>query len=187
DSAAGRVLMRLRILLVAAVASTAACSLLFDWNRYEGSPGAIDASGYEGATQAEVGADDAGTEGGEDTGSDGGVKWGDLSNPFAWETYNLTNVNVGLAGFAGGAYDGTYVYLAGNPVARHDVGRRLDDPNSWSYVSLTPWNAGARAFIGASFDGRYVYFGSSDTTHVVARFDTTQEFQEKGSWSFFDL
>ena len=97
--------------------------------------------------------------------------------------------------FAGGTFDGRYVYFAGrgNYAARYDTqGSSFEDPTAWSYFTITGLTpAVPGAFAGAAFDGRFVYFVPSITgaTHesVVARYDTQGPFTVIGSWSSFDM
>jgi hypothetical protein len=83
----------------------------------------------------------------------------------------------GTAGFAGGTFDGRYVYFAGNA---GKVGR---------YDTTMPFGASG-GFGGAVFDGRYVYFvpylhGVAES--VAVRFDTLGVFGAADSWATFDL
>ena len=64
------------------------------------------------------------------------------------------------AGYAGGAFDGRYVYFApssSGDILRFDTLGALSDLGSWSTFAAAT-KLGAAAFSGAVFDGRYVYF-----------------------------
>jgi hypothetical protein len=93
----------------------------------------------------------------------------------AWSGFDTTSVKAGPS-FAGGAFDGRYVYLLPNNespnalVARYDTEATFNSAASWSTFDLTSANAGAKGFIGAAFDGRYLYLVPS-SGGVVARFD----------------
>ena len=115
----------------------------------------------------------------------------------AWEVFNTTTVNKRAQFFAGGAFDGRYVYFA---PATTGVVTRLDTTvaggfqlaSSWSTFDVAglPGDSGAAGFSGAWFDGRYVYFVPHGLggvpTGVVARFDPTGSFASPGSWATFD-
>src|SRR5262249_39743795 len=86
--------------------------------------------------------------------------YNNIDNRDFWQTYDIT-INKPLAhDFAGGTFDGHYVYFApflSGVVARYDVGKDFDDPDAWS-VFDTGSELGAQGFIGAVFDGQFVYF-----------------------------
>ncbi len=95
----------------------------------------------------------------------------------------------GTAGFAGGTFDGHYVYFAGNAgrVARYDTTLAFGAPGAWSDYSPTGPSGG---FGGAVFDGRYVYFVPylhGVVESVAVRYDTLGVFNQADSWATFDL
>jgi hypothetical protein len=122
----------------------------------------------------------------------------DLSSASGWTFFDASTLSANAKGFAGGAYDGRYVYLAPQNagfvdglVARYDtLGGGLNVSSSWKFFDVSTVNSGARGFVGAAFDGKYVYFvpwqNLSGYDGVVARFDTTAPFATAASWSFFD-
>jgi hypothetical protein len=81
----------------------------------------------------------------------------------------------GLVSFAGGTYDGRYVYLAPAPnwppfVTRFDTRASSDaGASAWSVFDTGTLHPGAHGYFGAVFDGAYVYFVPNQDA-VVARF-----------------
>jgi hypothetical protein len=92
----------------------------------------------------------------------------------AWTFFDITQVNAAAIGFAGGAFDGRYVYLVPNTgtlVARFDTTAAFGTPGSWSTFDLqAQLGSGLGPFEGAVFDGEFVYFVPSGDG-LVARFD----------------
>jgi hypothetical protein len=72
--------------------------------------------------------------------------------------------------FAGGAFDGRYVYFSprqGTSVIRVDSLGDFEDPASWSAYDVKSTVSSLDALGGAVFDGEYIYFTSSDSTIVL--------------------
>jgi len=189
---------------------TAACSAIIGLDAPPAETGAPDAtSGADGSldTGADVMSSDAGTDSG--TASDGGVTPPTCATLASGSPYfPLTPTTVddagtsnwsfmgvgplpgsGTAGFAGGTFDGRYVYFAGNAarVARYDTTLAFNAPGAWSnYAPMGPTGG----FGGAAFDGRYVYFVPylhGVVESVAARYDTLGVFNQADSWATFDL
>jgi hypothetical protein len=124
----------------------------------------------------------------------------DTGAPFttatSWSTFDTRTVNSGPQGFAGGAFDGRYVYLVPNGqgsynglVTRYDTTSSFALPGSFQTFDLSTVNLAAKGFVGAAFDGRYVYFvPSNDGTPDgrLVRYDTLGGFASAGSYSTFD-
>jgi hypothetical protein len=121
----------------------------------------------------------------------------------SWSTFDTTTLSSSAKGFAGGAFDGRYVYLTpysngdsyDGVVVRYDSEASFATASSWSMFDLTTVNQAAKGFGSAAFDGRFVYFvpyadatsGVSPTYDgVVARYDTLADFASTTSWSTFD-
>ncbi len=125
----------------------------------------------------------------------------------SWAVFRLDASSVGTQGegFAGGVFDGRYVYFvpyysdAGSyhgEVARYDTNGDFQSPGSWA--AYDPGSEGLDAatgydldgFRGCTFDGRYVYFvphyNGMGRHGAVMRFDTRGDFQSLSSWSAFD-
>jgi len=107
-----------------------------------------------------------------------------------WLAYNISPVgSIGTQGYAGGTFDGRYIYFAGLGVkiARYDTTGAFDDPASWLGFGPTP----AAGFAGAVYDGRYVYFvpnaHSGGPVSLAARYDTLGAFNAASSWTLLDL
>lgn len=117
-----------------------------------------------------------------------------------WTTLDLATVGADAI-YLGGAFDGRYLYLAGNSnygapqvrFARYDTQGSLSSASSWLViVPTTLVDANAYGFKGAAFDGRYVYYvprntGPSPPGGLVVRYDTQSAFDQAGSWSKYDL
>ncbi len=113
----------------------------------------------------------------------------------AYDLFDTTSLNGNPAGFAGGSFDGRYVYFApyvgtGSLVTRFDTTADFETSGSWSTFDVSAVNGGMAGYLGAVFDGRYLYFvpfGSSGETGLVVRYDTTLAFDATTSWRTFDL
>jgi hypothetical protein len=120
-----------------------------------------------------------------------------FANPASFDMFDATSVNFNASGFAGGAFDGQYVYFApyvgtggnGHVATRYDTKASFDSATSWAALDLTTLNAGASGFFGAVFDGRYVYYvpNGSGLSGLVACFDTQASFGSSAGWTFFDM
>jgi hypothetical protein len=92
----------------------------------------------------------------------------------AWTFFDLTVVNASATGFAGGAFDGRYLYLVpnvGTVLARYDTTAAFGTAGSWSTFDLqAQLGSGLGPFEGAVFDGEYLYLVPSGDG-LVARFD----------------
>ncbi len=111
----------------------------------------------------------------------------------SWTSFDITTAYPKANAFAGGVFDGRYVYFApyyasGVPsgeVARYDTQASFNSAGAWMAFDTTPVTTTAMACWGAVFDGRYVYMvpwlGSQ-----IQRYDTTLPFGQQTSWSAFD-
>jgi hypothetical protein len=93
-------------------------------------------------------------------------------------------VDSSAEGFAGGAFDGRYLYLfprendAGwhGYVTRYDVSKSFTEAASWEVYGIHAVDGGAKGFGGGVFDGRYIllvpYYNGAAYHGHVARFDT---------------
>lgn len=92
----------------------------------------------------------------------------------AWTFFDITQVNAAATGFAGGAFDGRYIYLVpntGTVLARYDTTAAFGTVGSWSTFDLqAQLGSGLGPFEGAVFDGEYLYLVPSGDG-LVARFD----------------
>jgi hypothetical protein len=112
----------------------------------------------------------------------------DFSLSTSWTTYDPGDAGLGgnADGFAGGAFDGRYVYFSPHSdeipgedeVLRYDTRGSFTDLSSW--MLFDPPGAGVGSGVdgryGAVFDGRYVYFPlanfNQETHGEVLRYDT---------------
>jgi len=125
---------------------------------------------------------------------------GNFSTAGSWSAYDAS-ITSGLTtkGFAGGVFDGRYVYFVpdkyfgafhGN-VLRFDTTGNFSNAGSWS-----AYNAGntsgltTKGYASGVFDGRYIHFipDYNGTAYhgTVLRLDTTGDFNTAGSWSAYD-
>ena len=116
----------------------------------------------------------------------------------AWETFDTATINAEAVGFAGGVFDGRYVYLVPSEnggaydgiVARYDTEAAFDAGAAWETFDTTTINAEAVGFAGGVFDGRYLYlvpsYSGSSWDGVVARYDTEAAFDAGSAWETFD-
>ncbi|MFO0670529.1 MAG: hypothetical protein U0235_13020 [Polyangiaceae bacterium] len=142
------------------------------------------------ARDAGVALSDASGADGEPT-ADGGVSYAPLDAKDAWATFDPTSLLAAARGYAGGTFDGSYVYFAPSGtglVLRCDTRKDFGSAAAWSVFDTTSLDAGATQFTGAIFDGRYVYFVPFGEGHArfFARYDTTGEFSSAGAWAVFD-
>ena len=131
--------------------------------------------------------------------------YSNLGDKAQWSTFDMTTVNANAKGFAGGAFDGRFIYFvpennspgfAGNGydgvVSRYDTQAGFASASAWVTFDVSTVNPAAVGFFGAAFDGRYVYFVPRAGL-TVTRYDTqaatTQgaAFTEAAAWSTFDL
>ena len=125
---------------------------------------------------------------------------GDFSMESSWDAYDAGSTD-GLAtkGYAGGAFDGRYLYFAPFYSSSAFHGRILRYDTQGSFTSNGAWSAYdasstdsllAVGYSAATFDGRYVYFVPStmatDVHGVVLRFDTHGDFASSQSWAAYD-
>ncbi|MBS0625612.1 MAG: hypothetical protein JSS32_06145 [Verrucomicrobia bacterium] len=110
---------------------------------------------------------------------------------------NLATISTASVGFAGGVYDGRYVYLVPNAnlstwsgqITRYDTTQPFSLTTSYSFFDLATINTFNRGYFGGVFDGRYVYFvpnNNGTPSGLIARFDSLLTFTSSSSYSFFD-
>ncbi len=123
------------------------------------------------------------------------------SQPFAgdasWSTFSTQTLDAGAAGFAGGTFDGRYLYLVpsnnGAPdgvVTRFDTTQPFTSASSWSTFAMTQLVPAAKGYFGAVYTGTYVVFvpaGGATPLPLVAAYITTQPFTSPSSWLTYDL
>jgi len=87
--------------------------------------------------------------------------------PYAWSFFNTTRLNAKSKGFAGGVFDGRYIYLAplfldsknfNGLVTRYDTTLPFKSSRAWSFFDTSKINTNSKGFVSAIFDGKYVYF-----------------------------
>lgn len=127
---------------------------------------------------------------------------GDFADTSSWATFDPGAHGVGSRseGFAGGVFDGRYVYFvpwadsAGyhGEVMRYDTLADFQSAGSWEAFDPGSHGVGTDAdgYRGAAYDGRYVYFApvyNGTAFHgEVLRYDTQGAFAQAVSWTTFD-
>jgi len=127
---------------------------------------------------------------------------GAFSDIASWRTFDPSKNGVGddPVGFAGGAFDGRYLYFAPfiNSTGRHGEVLRYDTTAAFEVAaSWITFDAGAHGvgdeigYSGAVFDGRFVYFVANCSVDNLPhgefrRYDTAGDFRNVSSWTAYD-
>jgi hypothetical protein len=125
---------------------------------------------------------------------------GPIDSASSWSSYDTTRLNFNAYGFAGGAFDGKYVYLVPNVngvVVRYDTtAGAFSSSSSWAFFNSSRVKLLAKGYFGAAFDGRFIYFVPDidpslyyytyTPSGLAVRYDTTQSFFAVTSWTTFD-
>ena len=105
----------------------------------------------------------------------------------SWDSFDPTSLDAAAVGFAGGVFDGKFVYFVPQEhaiVLRHDASAAAQ--SGWQKFDLAPLQLGTlSAFWGGVFDGRGITL-APEGDGVAVRFDTTGSFTSASSWSKFD-
>lgn len=103
----------------------------------------------------------------------------DFTSPASWSTFEATTVDAKADGFAGGGFDGRYVYFIpfeDTHVARYDTHGPFGSASSWTTFDVASLGADAKEYWGCAFDGRWLYLSPytflSTQSPLVLRFDT---------------
>lgn len=125
---------------------------------------------------------------------------GEFKAASSWAAYDAGNTD-GLTtlGYAGGVYDGRYVYYVPfstskfrhGRVLRYDPKGDFKDASSWSaYDAGFTDRLHTKGYTGGVTDGRYLYFAPFGYTPFghgrVLRYDTQGGFKKASSWSGYD-
>jgi hypothetical protein len=128
--------------------------------------------------------------------------YNDVTKQLNWQSSPLATVFGGITNaFAGGAFDGRYVYAVptNTSTGASSIVQRFDTQGTWANgagwsafnMATAPGGTNAKGYYGAVFDGRYMYFTPFHTgsaTHgLVARYDTKGLFTDTKSWTFLDI
>jgi hypothetical protein len=119
----------------------------------------------------------------------------DFTNPAAWTFFNITaNFPSIPRGFAGGAFDGRYIYLAPRnhfKAVRYDTTKLFQSASSWEVSDIQyVGNSADKGTAYATFDGRYVLYRAYSNivanlvSSTLIRFDTKSPrgFSDYRSW-----
>jgi len=106
-----------------------------------------------------------------------------LSDLSAWTTFDIPSnlANAAALGFAGGAFDGRYIYFVPNvrsvspftlnsTLVRFDTTRDYLQASSWETYDLTKVTKNGGGYLGAVFDGEFLYL-VPNRSNVMLRFD----------------
>ncbi len=120
----------------------------------------------------------------------------------AWTMFDADSAGVGTDpdGYAGGVFDGRYVYFAPwdngsgrhGEVLRYDIQGDFHTAASWSTFDPGANGLGSDpdGYEGIEFDGRYLYFApyfnGSQFHSEILRYDTQAAFNALTSWAIFD-
>jgi hypothetical protein len=115
----------------------------------------------------------------------------DTSAPFedatSWETFDPLTLDPDATAFAGGTYDGRYLYLSPrfhDLALRHDTNAPLAE--GWEIFDIEPLvGIAGLGYYSAVYDGRGVVF-VPELDGLAVRFDTASPFVASSSWSTFD-
>lgn len=132
----------------------------------------------------------------------------DVSRPFkdigSWQVFNPKPANTPKKGYAGGIYDGRYVYFIPKgdddnrafmhgEVMRYDTRAPFDSASSWTMFdpSSNGMTQAARGYNGGVSDGKYLYlapFLNANGPHGdVLRYDLSKPFDQISSWTTIDV
>jgi hypothetical protein len=120
-----------------------------------------------------------------------------FSMPTSFDLFDMAAVTTKAQGYAGGAFDGKYLYFApyvgavgdATIAVRFDSTASFTTKGSWSSFDMSTLASAAIDYAGAVFDGRYVYFvpNGGSQSGFVTRYDTQGTFTDAGAWSVFDM
>ena len=125
-----------------------------------------------------------------------------FSSVNSYTVFNLTAVGSALIGYAGGAFDGRYIYLAparggvglsiNSTIVRYDTTQSFNLTSSYSIFNTQQIDSTFTYFYGGIYDGRYVYFvpylsGLTDYSGSIFQYDTSLPFSSAGSYTIFNL
>lgn len=121
-----------------------------------------------------------------------------FTNAASWDSYDARAIGEGTVGYAGGTFDGRYIFFAPgyngtahhNKVLRYDTQGTFNDPSSWDFFNASDLVGETTSYAGAVYDGRYVYFvpynSDSGTHSKFLRYDSQDTFTDDDSWDVFD-
>ena len=115
----------------------------------------------------------------------------------SYSVFDTTTVNINSKGFAGGVFDGKYIYFVPNNISgtlsgqitRYDITSSFTSATSYSVFDVTTVNANSKGFCGGIYDGRYIYFipYTGGTSGQITRYDIYQSFTSAISYGTFDM
>jgi len=182
-----------RLATASALALVAACvaRVVVGCGSFSGSDGSDTDASDDGAPGSPL---DAGAPDGMSN-QDGGADYGDIADSKRWTAIDIGNFVSGANAYAGGAFDGRYVYLTpslGSRFVRFDTTQPTANMAAWELYDL---GSSDRLWQSCAFDGRYVVSAPYATqsggldNDLLVRFDTSGSFMGDGgaAWSTYDL
>jgi hypothetical protein len=121
---------------------------------------------------------------------------GQFTDKASWSVFDTSAIGSQTIGFAGGVFDGRYVYLIPlyselGVVVRYDTELEFTKAASWSTFTANDVNPQLNGFFGGAFDGRFVYLVPNATDlkclGVAARYDTKAPFTDAAAWQAYNL
>ncbi len=167
-----------------------------------------DAGANDTSTTNDTGADTAtASDAGDSATTNDAGPYNDMGDSANWTSFDTGTLNTNTVGFAGGAFDGKYVYFAPTcagtvqectnyyvtAFVRYDTTKPFTSGSSWERFDANGANflTAGNSFLGATFDGKYVYFAPISNFNgyngALVRFDTTKSFTSTGSWESYDV
>ncbi|MBS0625616.1 MAG: hypothetical protein JSS32_06165 [Verrucomicrobia bacterium] len=115
-----------------------------------------------------------------------------LSSSNSYAIFNTGTIQSNSRGFAGGIYDGRYVYFIPNnngaltgQITRFDTASAFSSSASYTFFDTTLVDANSKGFSGGVFDGRYLYL-VPNANGQITQYDTTLPFTASSSYLVFD-
>ena len=125
---------------------------------------------------------------------------GDFNAASSYNAYDAGSTDgLKTIGYAGGVYDGSYVYYVPFCTSKFRHGRVLRYDPKGDFKTASSWSAydagvtdglHTKGYVGGVYDGRYLYFAPFGYTPFghgrVLRYDTKGDFKTASSWSAYN-
>lgn len=111
----------------------------------------------------------------------------------SYRFFDMATVQSNSTGFAGGIFDGRYIYYAPSSnrtgtyfgqITSFDTRLPFTSASSYSFFNTTTLQSNSKGFSSQVTDGRYLYF--MNINGQITRYDTTLPFTNSLSYSFFN-
>ncbi len=122
----------------------------------------------------------------------------DTTMPFtsssSWDKFDMTNASASFSGYTGGVFADNALYLIpslpGSTVARFDTTAAFTSSSSYQGFDTSTATTMPFRYAGGAFDGQFIYtsaVGFATNAFETIRYNTTQSFVDKASWSPMSL